>query len=47
MTATDASQPIGQIAIGALLLVLAFNVIAAPSAWSAGRLRVVDSLRAE
>jgi len=44
---TDASVPAAQIAAGAVLVIIAFNVMAAVPAWSAGRLRVVDSLRAE
>jgi len=45
--ATDPSVPFVQITIGAALLVVGFNAIAAVPAWAAGRLHVVDSLRAE
>jgi ABC-type antimicrobial peptide transport system permease subunit len=45
--ATDANLPQLQIVAGAVLLVIGFNVMAAAPAWAAGRLRVVDTLRAE
>jgi len=45
--ATDPAVPFLQIAIGSVLLAIAFNVMAAAPAWAAGRLHVVDSLRAE
>lgn len=45
--ATDASQPFRQTAIGAVVVLVVFNLIAAVPAWTAGRLRVVDILRTE
>ena len=42
--ATDPAVPFLQIAIGSVLLAIAFNVMAAAPAWAAGRLHVVDSL---